>query len=163
MLWDNNSHMIRAGISVVLGLMMAEVCFTADIDDINQTWHFTLTQGKGEAVCEAYLVRLNSVDYTKLPSSPLSQPFCDRPENDKVSGFVKLNRAPVTLGERNRLLANVYNFTHPSAMIPEWRINDFFAWSLGKISQPIWRYDPPVDIDNDGVPEDVIVWRGVGS
>ncbi len=27
----------------------------------------------------------------------------------------------------------------------------------------VWRYDPPVDIDNDGVPERLVTWQGLGA
>jgi hypothetical protein len=151
--------------ATVLSVLLAAArdCKGAPVEDKNATYHFTLMKGKGKAVCDAYLERLNAVDYTTLPEAPLSQPFCGLPENDEVTGFSKLNRVPLTLEERNRLLVNVHNFTHRNIQIPPGRVKEFFSWSLGKVTQPIWRYQPRLDIENSGMPVDVVVWQGWGA
>lgn len=126
-------------------------------------YQFKLTKGHNTPVCEAYLQRLNFAGYQHDEDEPPFRPFCDRPENDVVAGFTKLNRIPMTLEDRNRLIFDVYNFTHPDSKVAAIRAEAMFSPFAAKISAPIWRYDPPVDIDNDGVPDNVVVWQGWGA
>ncbi len=124
---------------------------------------FSLLKGKGVPVCEAYLKRLNMTEwdyYEKLPT-------CGRPENDSVEGFTKLNRVPLSAEQIAALYGETFNFSttghsdrgnvKPSDPKPTERAKQ----SMDSGGLKVWRYDPPVDIDNDGKPDaDVIVWHG---
>ena len=94
---------------------------------------------------------------------------CDRPESDSVPGFAKLRRVPLPIGDVNRLLLQVDNFSHPLTPTPEqsWVIQPdgikklqpcWFPLSA-EMDLHIWQYEPAVDIDNDGHPANLVVWR----
>ena len=164
--------------------LYAVVCLIAtrgscatDVPDINAHYHFTLTKGKGLPVCKAYVQRLNAVNYYKEGNeSSIQAPYCGRPENDAVAGFVRLNRVPVTADEANKLLVQVFKFTHPLTQVPD---ETFVAPGGGGVpirvaplaelqepsegSLPIWRYDPQVNIENNGKPLNILVWQGFGA
>ena len=128
---------------------------------------FSLLKGKGLSVCDAYLERLNATEwgaYEKLPT-------CGRPESDSVEEFMKLNRVPLTAEQISNLWSGVFNFVYsgnsgkgndfiratPSTYKPIQEVQD----SIKNGGLKVWRYKPPVDIDNDGKPDDdVIVWQG---
>src|SRR5207247_1203339 len=126
-------------------------------------------KGQGVAVCEAYLERLNMTEYE-------SPPYCDRPENDAIPGFARLNRVPLSAEAVQALLPRVKGFTdyknqdwqdivnagrqRDGLPLQQW-LSDVKTY-LGKAIK-VWRYDPPVDIDNDGVLDNVIVWHGFGA
>jgi hypothetical protein len=97
-------------------------------------------------------------------------PTCGRPENDSVEGFVKLNRVPLSVEQITDLWGGVLSFLSqgnseraqttrgaPSSYKPTEDVRE----SLADGSLAVWRYYPPVDIDNDGKPDDdLIVWKG---
>lgn len=136
-------------------------------------WDFTLTKGKGVEVCDAYLKRLTSTEHKEYP-------FCDRPEDDSVEGFARLNRVPLSAEEVYALVDRIYGFTHSlnqnfwtqqregrrESTFPESEqslTRKTIEGSLGH-SIRVWRYEPSVDIDNDGVPDkDLVVWHGYGA
>jgi hypothetical protein len=125
-------------------------------------FRFKLSKGRGVPVCEAYLQRLNQTVYK-------SPPHCDRPESDSVPGFAKLRRVPLPIGDVNRLLLQVDNFSHPLTPTPEksWVIQPDGtkklepSWSplSAEMDLHIWQYEPAIDIDNDGHPANLVVWR----
>jgi uncharacterized protein YecT (DUF1311 family) len=136
-------------------------------------YEFQITKGKGVPVCDAYLERLNTTDYVKPP-------YCDRPENDGVKGFARLNRVALTPADIHDLypivwtfmsLANSKNLDWPDMSFQQHLTQSgqfklaeegskLLQMYLDKGWAEIWRYDPPVDIDNDGVPDNVEVWEG---
>lgn len=132
-------------------------------------YRFDLVQGQGVAVCEAYLARLNMTDYQ-------DPPYCDRLEHDVIPGFVHLHRVPLSAEAVQELLPRVKGFTDHKNQ--DWQDLENARRQRGGLpfSQPlsdvknylgrdikVWRYDPPVDIDNDGVLDNVIVWHGFGA
>ena len=136
-------------------------------------YHFQLTKGKGRPVCDAYLQRLNTTDYT-VP------PYCNRPEVTTVPGFTSLHRVPLTAEQAYQIGERIGNFmdTGNQGSQEEDAMKEARAQELG-IASPIasvsayaknisegftkaWRYIPPVDIDNDGAPDNILVWQGVG-
>jgi uncharacterized protein len=139
----------------------------------DQTYRFTLTKGKGIPVCDAYLKRLNTTEYD-------SPPYCGRPENDSVKGFALLHRVPLSPADVHDLYPIVWNFMLSANQNNlDWSdINlqrQLTQTGQGRLIGPgekliqmdfdrgrakIWRYDPPIDIDNDGVPDNVEVWEG---
>lgn len=130
-----------------------------------------LTEGDGTPVCEAYLQRLNQTMFHEPPS-------CGRPENEQIPGFARLNRVRLTPAQVNGDYVTAFTLTHVLAATeklvkPAADRTDLAAIELddGKpagsvkaLTDPVdisaWRFDPPVDIDNDGRPDNVVIWRG---
>lgn len=136
-------------------------------------WIFRLTKGSGVSVCRAYLDRLNQGKQAGFP-------FCDRPESGEEYGFIPLSRVPLSdqqmreLGNRAHSFmssrdqdsvekANVHSL-RLGLKPTEWMTDRTIARYVGT-DIFVWRYDPLVDIDNDGVLDQIVVWRGypVGS
>jgi hypothetical protein len=157
--------------AMIGGLVLAcpsHAATTSDNPQNGQTYHFTLIQGKGSAVCEAYLTRLNSTDYT-------TPPYCDIPEATSVPGFSPLRRVPLTAEEIALIRPGVTAFdvawNKGSKVYDEgvamWQsrygnspdVRRHGAEELIQGGWKIWRYDPPVDIDNDGETDNVLVWQ----
>lgn len=135
-------------------------------------YKFSLIAGKGIDVCEAYLKRLQKTTFYDYP-------FCDRPEEDEIDDFAKLTRRPLNeaeigvlfepvsgftwindtdalakvRAERQRLGLNAVQSALPAA-IREQRA------ALERGTRPLFfKFDPKVDLDNDGTPDDVVIWR----
>lgn len=124
---------------------------------------FKLTKGQGTEVCDAYLQRLNNSDYRRISGfNFLDPPFCGRPEDDSVPGFTRLNRMPLNAGEIYALQASMHRFQHDRKR----KYRDFAPLESVKSVQRFmdtnrlgaWRYNPPVDIDNDGQADNVLIW-----
>ena len=123
---------------------------------------FILTKGKGIEVCDAYLQRLNKTWFEKMPP-------CDRPENTDVPGFEKLNRFALTPEELYLIYYRVLYFIQAGQNIRDKGINlrpkdkegTILSLKLGLEAQQLgaFRYDPPVDFDNDQKPENLLVWE----
>ena len=146
---------------------------TKDNSQNGQQYHFQLTKGVGTTVCDAYLERLNTTKYEKPP-------FCDRPENDAVKGFVKLNRVPLSPADVHDLYPIISNFKSSANqknldwadMNLQLRLTQtgqgrltvlgtqFLQRDLDRGAVKMWRYDPAIDIDNDGISDNVEVWQG---
>lgn len=138
-----------------------------------QRYHFRFTKGFVTPVCVAYLERLNTTKYD-------APPFCDRPENDAVKGFARLNRAPLSPADVHDLYPIIWNFVlSANQKNLDWtdmnlqlhltqkgqgRLTDegtkYLQRDLDRGAVKIWRYDPNIDIDNDGVSDNVEVWQG---
>jgi hypothetical protein len=108
---------------------------------------FRLTQGHGKAVCEAYLQRLNQTAF-------YAEPYCGRPESATVPGFVVLHRQWLSRSRYVALVPYVFallsNRSLSEEIPPAETPADFRPTS--------WTYDPPVDIENDGAPDHVLMW-----
>jgi hypothetical protein len=123
-------------------------------------YHFKLTRGQGVPVCEAYLQRLNVSHFEKPP-------YCGRPENASVPGFATLVRIPLETSEVNKLYRHAYNFFFPKLRPYEQPgIADIRQGRLdvtGAVGHDLaaWRYQPAVDLDNDGAPDNIIVWHAL--
>ena len=131
-------------------------------------WIFELTQGADSAVCRAYLRRLNEGDQANYP-------FCDRPETGEDMGFVLLQRKPLTNDQLHDLAQRAHGFMYsrdqdavelanasrrklglrPQDRLTQKNIADYVNKDIF-----VWQYDPLVDIDNDGRPDRLVVWRG---
>lgn len=133
-------------------------------------YHFDLTKGVGTAVCDAYLKRLNTTDYT-------SPPYCDRPEQTTVPGFTPLHRVALTAEEVYDLSPRVNQFMglghqgskeedeaweakRKSLGLAPTRTLEAVKQLLQRGQTRVWRYDPPTDINNDGTPDNIVVWQG---
>ena len=125
---------------------------TASAERHSEFGRFLLTYGVGRKVCEAYLVRLNRTEYQGHP------PQCDRPESNAAPGFAGLQREQLTLGQLRQMWGPVYSFIYSG--VPSPRPQDSGRPLEGDAKNwPAFRYVKPVDIDNDGTPDPVIVWR----
>lgn len=129
---------------------------------------FQLTRGRGVKVCEAYRERLNRSWYPRWP-------MCDRPEDDRVSGFRKLGRVSLSPEQIQPFWASVKFFL--STRDPDrWKLIDESDRKLGlprqygdreqqlrtirgESSFHMYGFDPLIDIDNDGIPDPVVMWR----
>jgi len=131
-------------------------------------YDFQLEKGKGVGVCDAYVKRLRNTDFPRLPQ-------CDRPENSSVPGFRTVNRAPLTKAETLGLYESIegslflqdpgfvkrradaasrgvaYNDT--SAEIAAARQDEAPAY---------FRFEPRIDLDNDGVLDNIVMWKQSG-
>jgi len=131
-----------------------------------------LTKGRGIPVCEAYLQRLNQTFFYEAP-------FCGRPDNDQVPGFVRLNAVPLSSVEVNRLAVSIENVSFkppanfimkPDALVlaeSATRAHKVYLDTRGVVQAvprtektAVWRFSPEVDIDNDGTPDNVIMFSG---
>lgn len=136
---------------------------TAGASPPTDSYHFTLTKGAGTPVCDAYLKRLNTADY-KTP------PYCDIPEATSVPGFTPLHRVPLTAEQIAVIQPHIAIFgtngqqgskegvaklNAQMGATPDDRLH-FVEWML-QYGTKFWRYDPPVDIDNNGDPDNVLI------
>jgi len=139
----------------------------------NQRYHFQLTKGAGTPVCDAYLERLNITKYK-------SPPYCGRPENDSVKGFVKLNRVPLSPKDVHDIYPIIFAYEGKANQKDiNWNDMKFqkklvangqfvmteaeakaLQMSMDSDWAKIWGYSPPIDIDNDRAPENVEIWYG---
>ena len=139
-----------------------------------QKYYFRLTKGVDVPVCQAYHKRLNLTKFDKPP-------HCGRPENDAVTGFSRLNRVPLKIEDFRSIYpvlkeyinsANYdgYDFSnmdfqeelarkgkHRVTYTAEMALERSIARGVGKV----WRYDPRVDMDNDGKEDNIQVWYGL--
>lgn len=139
-----------------------------------QAYTFQLAKGDSVPVCGAYLIRLNLTDYEKPP-------YCDRPENNAVDGFALLNRVGLSPIEIHDLYPIIWTFmlsanqtnldwasldlqhglTESGQFVLSQSDSKYVQMYLDRGEAKIWRYNPPVDIDNDGAPDDVEIWHGI--
>lgn len=134
-------------------------------------WHFRLTKGAGTPVCDAYLQRLKLTEFEHPP-------YCGRPENDSVPGFASLHRVPLSPEEILALHNHVsglmldgdqYALDHRADRLrslgmkpPEHSLaNVQVSLRAGWLNA--WRYQPPVDIENDGSRDNLVMWFGEGA
>jgi len=136
----------------------------------DEAYRFKLVKGAGVSVCDAYLERLNNTDYN-FP------PYCDRPESETVPGFTELNRVPLSAEEVQVLLPRVQGFmwnrnqdtrdlgNAAKAMLGMPLSQEDLSTVKGNLARglKVWRYDPAIDIDNDGTSDNIIVWHGYGA
>jgi len=161
--------MFRAILVAAIGVFAVGLCWADDAKEISVRYHFALTKGNGTPVCEAYLLRLNQAVF-------VDPPFCGRPENSSVAGFTSLHRQELEPQEILRLANRISGFMNSKKQdqpemvnsigtdgrptrVPAWNLSDI----TGAADLHVWRYSPQVDIDNDGVPDNLILWHGLGA
>jgi hypothetical protein len=118
-----------------------------------------LVRGHGTPVCEAYLQRLNQTVFHEPP-------YCGRPENDQVPRFSKLHRATMSHADFNKMFPHIKSFelSRHSEVDGDAAAVDATKWlGTSDFNPTSWRYDPPVDIENRGVPINLIVWSEVSG
>lgn len=135
---------------------------------------FKLVKGHGVPVCEAYLRVLNKARFAVSP-------FCGRPDPDSEPGFEHLERRYLTASEIEPLFNHVHAFMnfgdqdhvenayHPGAQPDHgyWDTNlenvKGLAFALNQRYLRVWTFQDTVDIDNDGRPDQVLLWQGYGA
>ena len=159
-----NAMEVKCWRRLIVGLSMGMLLVAAAVaapqsarSDDRSHYEFKLEKGGGTPVCNAYLQRLNETEFD-------APPFCGRPENDQVPGFSLLHRLPLTPAETQRLYPRIMSFLGARRSTPPHPMDNYdAAWARSGGSGPAifaWRYDPWVDIDNDGTPRQVVVWTG---
>jgi len=133
-------------------------------------YDFKMEKGKGIPVCEAYVKRLRVTDFRTLP-------HCDRPENNSIAGFSLLKRVPLTRAETFKLYRSVEGWLflgdpglgkRPGDTSAQWAADtqaDAVENKLHINPPPLpyyYRFDPRIDIDNDGRPDEVVVYKQTG-
>lgn len=124
-------------------------------------YRFQLVKGRTEPVCEAYLQRLNQSEFYRPP-------YCGRPESTLVPGFSFLHRTFLSIGEYKGLFfeANAVLSGEPSHHNYVLHRNPDGSTSYVAPYNPIyagftpgaWTYNPPVNIENSGTSDNVIIW-----
>ncbi len=113
---------------------------------MQQRYAFHLITSRGRPVCEAYLQRLNQTVFGHPP-------YCTRPESAIVPGFELLHRQPIgqTKFLALELEVELLLYKHPSSpeYPPKYQENYHPA---------TWRYDPPVSVENNGQPDNLVIW-----
>jgi hypothetical protein len=121
---------------------------------IKADYQYRITRGHGIPVCDAFLLRLKATNSGKPP-------YCDIPEDDSIPGFAKLHRVPLTPGEADHLFSHIFGLTNYAQ-----QMDTTPGWTLSSVRLGVnvfaWGYNPPVSLNNDGVPENVIIWQGYG-
>jgi hypothetical protein len=166
--------MDRAWAWVVLLVASAAVAAPAGDSKLPQLgYEFTLQKGLGVPVCEAYVLRLRATRFARPP-------YCGRPENDSVRGFEKLARVPLTRTEIEHVFASAegllrfgdpefyekherdaHTRTHPARAAAMYA-DDQEERLAGGWPPFAYRFDPQIDIDNDGEPDSVVAWKQPG-
>jgi uncharacterized protein len=130
--------------------------------------HFSLTKGQSVPVCEAYLERLNRSWYPNYPT-------CDRPEDDRSKGFRKLERIVLSAEEVLPFWASVRSFVLDGDP-DRWKRHEAWLKERGlpavygdrerqlqliraETSLHVYRFRQPIDLDNDGSADRVVMWR----
>lgn len=141
----------------------------------NTDRNFSLLEGRGVPVCDAYLELLNK---SKFEISP----FCGRPHEGSVNGFQHVEGYFMTLEEAQPLFTKVWEFMrfgdqnhierffYPNATSPKlahWSTEATDQHTLARDLKShwtsVWAFAAPIDINNDGVPLEVIIWQGHGA
>lgn len=125
---------------------------------------FTLLSGT-EPVCKAYLHRLNNSHFSEQ-----WPPYCSRPEVEQTNNFDKLNRVYLNADEILKIYNRAESFRLDSDQYRAERIgrshlSSDVKKSLNSIKRKlrtgrllVWRFDPMVDVDNDGESDNVVIW-----
>lgn len=121
------------------------------------TYQFRLQHGQGTSVCDAFLERLKTTEF-------IYPPYCGIPESDSVPGFTKLHTVPLSEHEIVELYPKVSSFTSmqnqelvPPRASPQEIRAEYDARELSA-----WKYSPEISVENNGKPDNVIVWQGAG-
>jgi uncharacterized protein YecT (DUF1311 family) len=146
---------------------------SANSSGSTHSYRFQLTKGKGIPVCDAYLKRLNTTKF-------VSPPYCGRAERTSVPGFAFLNRVPLSAEAVHAIFPRVNKFVLSGKQGSKKEDEAYEALVKGRGGEPsiepvsnmkefiqkgemkVWRYLPQVDVDNDGAPDNVLMWQGYG-
>jgi hypothetical protein len=181
------SGVIKTSSIAVLSLLLSSSLngYRAFAGDLPRPSEFSATLVKGaEPVCKAYVDHLNRAVYVRevddRQGTRLNNPHCDRGEIADEEKFQQLKRVPLSIEELLRLKPAVYAFLSspegiPSSIPSTLAVNpsppnapgtdQFRQWTAlnAQKNYLFYRFEPRVDIDNDGQPDDVVVWKESGG
>lgn len=158
---------------IVIGLVPLQRSYGAKNPDPDSDQNFSMLQGHGVPVCEAYLELLNQTKFEVTP-------FCGRPDEGPVKGFEHLEGHFLSLEEIVPLFTKVWEFTrfddqhhvqkfaHPNSDPKKsyWSTDpesgESLASSLRLGWMSVWSFAAPLDVNNNGSPVNVITWQGYG-
>jgi hypothetical protein len=159
---------------IVMWLVSAQLSFGQEASNSDTDRNFSLLEGHGVPVCDAYLELLNKTKFEVTP-------FCGRPEEGSAKGFEHLDGHFMNLKEIEPLFTPVWEFMrfgdqhhvekffYPGTVTrkPRWSTDagspDDINLALVSGWTYVWRYAAPIDINNDGSMLNVITWQGYGS
>ena len=122
----------------------------------NENVEFSIVAGGDRPLCQLYLERLNTTSFDEPP-------FCDRPERPDLDGFEKLNRVYLTPEELLKIYNQITSFRLHGDQLRKRYLKPSSIESIRQKHRThqleAWRYEPRVDIDNDGSPDNVLVWK----
>ncbi|HEV7165918.1 MAG TPA: hypothetical protein VGO35_11060 [Gammaproteobacteria bacterium] len=126
-------------------------------------------------VCDAYLQLLKQTKFEKTP-------FCGRPEDGSVPGFIPLKRNYWEAEQIWPIFTHVYEFM---LFDDQLHVQRFFSQNPDDPNKPlvttdptrkdgiaqflhrgwmsVWSYAEPIDIENDGSPLNLLLWQGYGA
>lgn len=160
--------------TVALALLLPTITFGVERSDSDDDKQFILRKGRGVAVCEAYLELLNQTPVEDTP-------FCGRPENGPEPKFIHLDRQYLNVDQVYALFTPVWEFMqfndqhHVERVFHSNRDPKKSYWSAEALTRDdvinelpphevhIWRYTAGIDIANDGMPLQVLIWQGYGA
>ena len=150
-------------------------CFGQEGPNSDTDRNFSLQEGHGVPVCEAYLELLNKTKFEVTP-------FCGRPHEGLVKGFEHLDGHAMRQEEIWPLFTKVWEFMHfgdqnhkerfyyPNNVSPQlayWSSDatsrDTIDLDLSNGWMYVWAFSPSIDINNDGAPLSIITWQGYGA
>jgi hypothetical protein len=119
-----------------------------------------------EHVCAAYVRALSDSSFPQIAR-------CERPDVGDVDGFQRVGRQPLQPKEVSDLLVPVVTMLEKdeyraAKIVGSGADADHFerqqqrSIEAGQPHRFFYRFDPQPDIDNDGTPEGVAVWKDVG-
>jgi len=136
---------------------------------------FSLIQGRGVAVCNAYLQELNQAQFNVTP-------FCGRPDEGFEPEFIRLKPEYWGPDQILAIFTHVYEFMlfDNQSHVQRWRSPNpddpdkplfttspidrlGIADSIRDGSMVVWSYEKPIDIENNGSPRSVLIWQGYGA
>lgn len=138
---------------------------------------FILKKGRQLPVCKAYTEVLNNTHFDVTP-------FCGRPDTGPPPDFVQLERHYYGVDQIWPLFTHVWEFMRfqdqfhvekfyyplPNSLVSGTGYTSTNATTKGIIEQflrrhwmLVWDYQHKIDIENDGIPERVLIWQGYGA
>jgi hypothetical protein len=179
-----NSRLVQLLVSIV-ALTTSWTCSSQDTRIPIAGSEFAIKLLKGsEPICVDYTRRLRETLLRRnrelLKGAVLNNPHCDRGEVEAPGVFGRLERIPLAVAEVLRLQPQVWAFQmSPTSPLPDLASEKIAGagppYPAGSAAARQWsaiqehdsylyyRFDPSVDIDNDGSPDDVIVWKESGG
>lgn len=138
-----------------------------------------ITKGRADPVCNAYAAALREVDQQGDAEGEQTQdsqgrfaPWCALHLNPSVAGFPQIKRVLLTPEETAKVYDQMIGMTYetdPQVHLQPGRrsvIGDTEEAKLKYIRETmangqlaIWRFEPELDVDNDGTPEHVLQLR----
>jgi hypothetical protein len=168
--------------AIVMWLAPFELAFGQESSNLNADRNFSLLEGHGVPVCDAYLELLNKTKFTVTP-------FCGRPDEGPVKGFEHLDGHFMKAEEVSPLFTKVWEFMrfgdqnhtekyfHPGSISPQTgKVSPQNSYWSPDPSSPsdvvselqqglmyVWAFSIPLDVNNNGLPLNVITWQGYGA